>query len=345
MDFRKKCCAPSKKSCVSCPCSCKPNKSLTDQCCNIRCIDFFQYIAPDDNLEFKVLTEMTNTLSTDGTVLNVATTQYILDLCKRTITFSDICCPSNDMNTIILGLPLIFLKKCFAYRLVLPDISNATSFNYSNYIIVENMNGTVLPVDLQIANGYLNIIIAISDATTVTDNGCQIFLNFIKFNFELTRSLVFCISNLMCDPITWQYGFSPNVPIPTTTMAPTTLAPTTLAPTTLAPTTLAPTTLVPTTLVPTTLAPTTLAPTTLAPTTLAPTTLAPTTLAPTTLPPTTLPPTTLAPTTLAPTTEVTTTEAPTTEAPTTEAPTTEAPTTTPGGPTTTPGAPTTTVPL
>ncbi len=208
MNHRNKCCAPSRKSC-----------SKND------CINLLQSITPTNDFSFKILTNMTNTLTSDGNVQNVAVTQYILDICNREISFNNICCPTDEMSTIILGIPLIFLNKCSAYRMILPDISDATSFDYSDFIIVENADQTILPVDLQVANGYLNVIIVISSASTESENGCQINLTFTKFNFSLTKSLVFCTSNLICYPVTWKYGLTSFI-VPITTL-PITTEPTT----------------------------------------------------------------------------------------------------------------------
>ena len=255
MDHRKKCCMPSKKSCTnSIPCPCSPtesypgstenyfrsNKSQKEQCCcKNDCINLLQSIVPNSNFEFKILTNMTNTLTSGGNVQNVAVTQYVLDICNRDITFDNICCPSDDMNTIILGIPLIFLNKCFAYRVILPDISDATSFDYSDFVVVENTNQTPLPVDLQVANGYLNVIIVISGASVESDIGCQVSLTFTKFNIGLSKSLVFCTNNVICYPVTWKYGLAaanilPITTIPTTTTSPSTT--TTLPNTTTLPT-------------------------------------------------------------------------------------------------------------
>ncbi len=157
-------------------------------------------IVPDNDFDFKILTNLTNTKTESGNISNTAKISHILVLSNDTVTFSNLSCVNSGHTNIILALPLTFTKKCNVYSLVLPDIDSKKKFKYNKYVIIKNNNGVSLPVDLQVANGYLYIIINITDAhmDTTFENKCKIKLSFTKFFFNLNKNIVCCSQNIIC---------------------------------------------------------------------------------------------------------------------------------------------------
>lgn len=148
-------------------------------------------------------------------VVTPATARYFLNLCSDAVKLNIPCL--NSTKRILLGLPLTYVEGCSIYSLVLPTINSSTlsSTVYTDNIEVSTADtNEVLPIGLQVANGYLFIEIHVEGKLTFADNDCNgecpasISLNFNTFNFELKKKFKTC--NVTCKPVVWKYADTTN---------------------------------------------------------------------------------------------------------------------------------------
>lgn len=176
-------------------------------------------LTPDCNLDFKLSINPVGTISNPqpGCINDInpaATVQCGLELCCDIVNFENIPCPKN-LNRLILCVPLMYLDSCHLYTIQVPPILNdeLSTVTYSDNIIVKGCEtNEILPIGLQVANGYLYVVIDITDQITVViepDETCtkSLKLCFDRFCFNLCKKLRNCACDLKCKSVIWQYGF------------------------------------------------------------------------------------------------------------------------------------------
>jgi len=179
------------------------------------CITAETIIANPDCFKMKIglnVTGSTGLLGTTGAV--VGTINYALGLCSYMLTFSDVCC-FNNMQSLVLALPLNFSQDCYKYTFANIELGPQTTATYIDTTI-PNLSGTASLIDIEVANGYLFIIFNNDrfDISTVTDDDtgcttCVVTLEFTQFNLPLTRTINYCNCTKYCKPIIWYFGSDP----------------------------------------------------------------------------------------------------------------------------------------
>ena len=171
-------------------------------------------LTPECDLKWKLSTDYTGTITdASGNIVATAITANKLELCSNVVTFSELECPEN-LNRIILGIPLVFVKKCHMYSVVIPAISDGPLDPTQFPDIIEVKDGAtggqmnLFPIGIQIANGYMYVVIDVSNRTDPE----SLTLCFNVFCFEITKKIVPCGCELKCKPITWTYGYDSLIP-------------------------------------------------------------------------------------------------------------------------------------
>lgn len=183
------------------------------------CPELIKDIVPECDLKLKFSShyEGGSVIYTEGSlpIVTPATAKHLLSLCCETIKLNIAC--ANATKRVILGLPLTYVEGCSVYSLTLPQIlnSNLTTFTYGANVEISTVDtNEVLPIGLQVANGYLFIEIDVDGKLVFADNDCNgecpasISLNFNKFEFGLTKKYKCC--NVTCKPVAWKYADTVN---------------------------------------------------------------------------------------------------------------------------------------
>ena len=172
------------------------------------CPKLHSTLTPDCDIDFKILTKFENTSSMRGVLIKSADISYKLELCKNRVVFKNLEC-AEKIKTVIFGIPLRFVEDCHIYTIVIPPIPGPTD----NYVIVNEVNtDTKLNIEFQIANGYLYILIDITDPSGnslidfVGPDSPSLDLCFEKFAFDLKTKITSCDCNLNCKPVIWKCG-------------------------------------------------------------------------------------------------------------------------------------------
>lgn len=186
---------------VTCPCP-EINTDLVPECC----------------LKFKFTVHYTGSATTTSNPITVVagTPNYSLELCCPTTKLKIPC--ANGTKRIILGLPLTYVKGCYVYSIIPPLISSSQLLfgpPYNANLIVSDVNtSAVLPIGMQIANGYLFVEIDV-DGKIVNDDepvdgecSGHLTLHFDKFDFPLNRKMKCC--DIPCKPVIWNYSDTDN---------------------------------------------------------------------------------------------------------------------------------------
>src|SRR5690348_2542976 len=129
-----------------------------DNCRNM-CVSAETTIAAPDCFKLKIginVSGSTGILGTTGAV--TGTVSYALGLCNKTVTFTDICC-FNNMKSIVLALPLSFMQDCFKFTFAHITLGPQTDTTVIDTTVPNLINNTPSAINIQVANGYLYIII------------------------------------------------------------------------------------------------------------------------------------------------------------------------------------------
>lgn len=167
----------------------------------------FSTIAPKNELKFKLVSEITNTEVEDGIITTPGTINKKLKLCCNIVEFDNIEC--SDLNALILGIPITFSDKCNLYSLDIPNISDDSLIN--EYMVVTCGDDNNLVVDIQVANGYIYIIIDVPNDKVIHSNETclgSLVLCFETFCFDINKKVPLC-HKVKCRPVTWSYGCLP----------------------------------------------------------------------------------------------------------------------------------------
>jgi len=166
-------------------------------------------LVPDCELEFRLSTQYTGTVKDGAAPVELATMNNALTLCKDTVVFKNIEC-AKRLKSVILGIPLKFVKGCHVYTIDLPSIPDNTD---NNIIVTHVETQTQLTLEqFQVANGYLYVEICLTDTNNQTlidfegEDAPSIELCFDKFTFGLTKKFVPCNCAIGCKPVVWNYG-------------------------------------------------------------------------------------------------------------------------------------------
>jgi len=178
------------------------------------CVTAETTIASPDCFKLKIGLNITGSTGLLGSGATAGTVTYALGLCSDVVTFSDICC-FNNMSSIVLALPLSFVQDCHRYTLV--DIPLGPQLVPIVVDTTVPSGGTGSPIDIQVANGYLYVIIGSDrfdvEVCTDDDEGCSrcvVTITFTLFNFFLRRSINYCNCACVCKPIVWYFGSDPD---------------------------------------------------------------------------------------------------------------------------------------
>ena len=101
------------------------------------------------------------------------------------------------------------LFDCHIHKI---DLKQLTSEYADNVVVKEMCTNDPLTIDLQVANGYLYIIICVENYIEDT----PLSLCFDVFCFDLIKKAVPCNYTIKCKPVTWSYGYGLECPPPTT---------------------------------------------------------------------------------------------------------------------------------
>jgi hypothetical protein len=206
-------CKPTPKPCQSKPKQCqskpkpcqskpKPCQSKSKTCKNP--------VSVECDLEFKLLKTHSGSTVSSGSITQATQTTYLTLCCDTAKLSVDL---KSDVKRIVLGVPLLHLDNCYVYSLVPPDIANAnlsTTVYSENIEVVDLVTGTILPVGLQVSNGYLLIEIDVDNKVVVDNCNCSgsVILCFNTFKFALSARPNCC--DVDCYPITWNSTYPVN---------------------------------------------------------------------------------------------------------------------------------------
>ena len=173
-------------------------------------------LTPTCDIDFKIYTRFSGTEINNG-IISPASADYTLGICNNTVVFTNIECDAKSLGSVIMAIPLKFVKDCQLYMLDLQTILSSPN----NHLRVTEVNtGNVLLLDLQVANGYLYVEINVTDTN---NNSLLIFdgvtapsleLCFTRFSLPLRQKYVGCRCPVPCLPLTWLCGRQLEVPAP-----------------------------------------------------------------------------------------------------------------------------------
>lgn len=173
------------------------------------CLDLKCELTPDCNIKFKLSTDYTGTDVSGNIIEAIATSSHKLELCSGLVKFTNLECA--NLKKLILGVPLVFVKNCHLYRLNLPDITGDVFNNtaYASNIVVKCIDDdSAMNIGLQVANGYLYVIIDVEGKIVTIGEGAPSLEFCIElFCFDVTKKFIPCGCELKCKPITWSYGY------------------------------------------------------------------------------------------------------------------------------------------
>jgi len=178
------------------------------------CPKLHSVLETDCTFDFKIGTQFINTSvpvdPADPKVL--ADCVNTLNLCEDTVLFKNVKC-AKGLGSIILGVPLKWVDGCQQYTIRVPEIPGGDTD--LNVVVEETNTGTTLPVNFQVANGYLYVEINITDDNGGGDQNYFVFggddapsleLCFKAFTFDLNKKYVGCRCPPKCLPVIWLCG-------------------------------------------------------------------------------------------------------------------------------------------
>lgn len=172
---------------------------------DINCPFLNNELHPDCGFKFKIATSVTGTaLDPDtGNVIPGKITKQ-LQLCCNTVVFNNLDCDDN-FNSLLLGIPLIFIDKCYKYTI---DLSSVDIENSNNISVIDLTTNSQLITSIEIANGYLYIFIDVADKIIFDHVSCKskLLMSFNKFEFNLIQKITNCCDKIKCNPLTWSFG-------------------------------------------------------------------------------------------------------------------------------------------
>jgi hypothetical protein len=205
--------------------SCNDNASNDGSCARVRkCVHANTTIAKPDCFKLKIGVNVTGSTGTLGATGAVAgTVSYALGLCNSVITFSDICC-FNNMQSIVLAIPLNFTLDCFNYSLNGIVLGPQTTSTFVATTAGAGATGVLSPIDIEVNGQYLYIIIqqdhfdvactsgACNNSCSSDADGCDscvVTIQFTNFNLPVTRAINYCNCSSLCRPVVWYFGATP----------------------------------------------------------------------------------------------------------------------------------------
>lgn len=176
-----------------------------------KCPELNKNFSADCPLEFRLSTNLSGT-DTTTSPFTLATVSNKLELCSSTVVFEDLPCRENLKN-VILGIPLVFVDDCNMHKIDLTKLAISPDADYTSNIVVKELNtSNPLAIDLQVANGYLYVIICVENYVEDT----PLSLCFDVFCFDLIKKIIPCNCTIKCKQVTWSYGYGLECPPPTT---------------------------------------------------------------------------------------------------------------------------------
>lgn len=175
---------------------------------------------PECDLKFRIATTVSDTQNNNGSLI-YGTIKNQLQLCNNIVVFNGIKCnDNNSLNYVLLGIPLVYVDRCYKYTIDTSNLSIPTPSS-STIVVTDFITGTPITVNLQVANGYLYIIIGnsgvgeqvgIDKYITFDETTCKakLALSFDQFAFDLKPKRMNCC-DYECLPVVWSFGYYEGV--------------------------------------------------------------------------------------------------------------------------------------